>query len=60
MIQELRRQIAENDRRIAAALNARIALVARLKAHKEARGLGFVDAAQEERLLADLDRKSVV
>jgi len=54
VIQAHREQIAELDLRILEALNARIDLVKRLKAHKEARGLSFFDAAQEERLLAAL------
>ncbi|MCE1205214.1 MAG: chorismate mutase [Holophagaceae bacterium] len=54
VLQAHREQIAELDLRILEALNARIDLVKRLKAHKEARGLGFLDAVQEDRLLATL------
>ena len=56
VIREYREQIAGLDRQVLAALNARIDLVRRLKAHKEAQGLGFHDPDQEARLLADLVR----
>jgi chorismate mutase len=56
VIRDYREQIAGLDRQILAALNARIDLVRRLKAHKEVRGLGFHDPDQEARLLADLVR----
>jgi chorismate mutase / prephenate dehydratase len=55
-IQELRAQISDNDRAIVKALNKRIELVARLKRHKESRGLAFVDQQQEEAVLRDLSR----
>ena len=47
----LRDRIAECDRAILAAVNARLQLVAELKAHKERTGAGFLDRAQEERLV---------
>lgn len=53
-LQDQRAQIAALDRQILEALNRRIRLVQQLKAHKEARGLGFHDPAQEDRLLAAL------
>jgi chorismate mutase / prephenate dehydratase len=56
LIQELRAQISDNDRAIVKALNKRIELVARLKRHKESRGLEFVDPHQEESVLRDLSR----
>jgi chorismate mutase len=55
-IQELRAQISDNDRAIVKALNKRIELVARLKRHKESKGLAFVDPQQEEAVLRDLSR----
>jgi chorismate mutase len=55
-IRTYRAQIAELDLKLLEALNARIDLVKRLKDHKEARGLGFHDAAQEDRVLAALGR----
>lgn len=54
VIQELRARIAGLDRRVLEALNERLALVRRLKAHKDILGLDFHDPAQEERLLAAL------
>lgn len=56
LIQELRGQISDNDRAIVRALNKRLELVARLKRHKEAQGIAFVDPQQEESLLRDLSR----
>ena len=55
-IQELRAQISDNDRAIVKALNKRVELVARLKRHKEAHGIAFVDPQQEEAVLRDLAR----
>ncbi len=54
VIQGHREQIAANDLKILQALNARIDLVRRLKDYKAAQGLAFLDAAQEERVLAEL------
>lgn len=54
IIQDHRERIAGLDRQILDALNARLTLVLRLKAHKAARGLAFHDPAQEGRVLADL------
>jgi chorismate mutase len=54
VIQQHRAQIATNDLTILRALNARIDLVKRLKDYKATQGLDFLDAAQEERVLAEL------
>ncbi len=54
LIQLLRERIADNDRKLVEALNARLQLVARLKRLKEERGLDFVDAAREKWLLQHL------
>lgn len=54
VIQSFRDQIASLDRQILEALNGRIRLVERLRTHKAAQGLGFYDAAQEERVIAQL------
>jgi chorismate mutase len=56
LIRQLRRQISDNDRALIDAINARLKLVARLKAVKEQRGLEFVDPEREEWLLQDLTR----
>jgi len=55
LIRRLREQIAERDRAILDALNARLKLVAELKRHKETQGIDFVDPEQEERLLQGLE-----
>jgi chorismate mutase len=52
----LRALVAEQDRTILAAANARLALVAALKEHKRRAGVAFVDPQQEDRLLAELER----
>ena len=56
LIRRLREQIAERDRAILDAVNARLKLVTELKRHKEAQGIDFVDPEQEERLLQVLER----
>ncbi len=55
LIRRLREQIAERDRTILAAVNARLKLVAELKRHKQEQGSDFVDPEQEERLLQTLE-----
>jgi chorismate mutase len=54
VIDELRAQITNADETILDAVNRRLELVAKLKAYKEDRGIGFVDAQREEQLLAHL------
>jgi len=49
-----RERIAAADRALVAAVNARIGLVAELKAYKEARGISFVDPDRERELLRAL------
>jgi chorismate mutase/prephenate dehydratase len=48
---DFRQQIAATDIELVAAINKRVELVRRLKEHKAANGLDFVDRAQEERLV---------
>jgi chorismate mutase len=55
---ELREQIRQVDRALLAAMNERIGLVARLKQHKDSRGIDFVDRAQEERVVESLAREN--
>ncbi len=55
-VRRLREQIAEWDRAVLDAVNARLRLVAELKRHKESEGIDFVDAGQEERLLQALEQ----
>ena len=56
MIRQLREQISDADRTIVEAINARLKLVARLKAYKETRGMSFVDPEREEWMLNYLVR----
>ena len=56
LIRRLREQIAERDRAILDAVNARLKLAAELKRHKEQNGVDFVDPEQEERLLHALEQ----
>jgi chorismate mutase len=51
VVRELREQIAATDLELLATVNRRVDLVRRLKEHKVAAGLDFVDRAQEERLV---------
>lgn len=51
----LREQIADRDRAILDAVNARLRLVEELKRHKENSGVAFSDPDQEERLLGALE-----
>jgi chorismate mutase len=53
-IEQLRARIAEIDRAVLDALNERVALVAELRAEKDARGLDFVDPEQERRVVEAL------
>ncbi len=54
IVRQLREEIAEIDRAIVAAVNARLELVARLKRHKDAQGIAFVDPERERQLVDDL------
>jgi chorismate mutase len=56
LIRQLREQLSDNDVKIIEAINARLKLVARLKAVKEERGIGFLDPAREEWMLQYLTR----
>ena len=51
LIKQLRQQISDTDRSIVDAMNSRLRLVARLKAYKESRGIGFLDPEREEWML---------
>jgi chorismate mutase len=56
LIKQLREQISDTDRSIVDAINARLRLVARLKAYKESRGIEFLDPEREEWMLQYLTR----
>jgi chorismate mutase/prephenate dehydratase len=51
VLRDFRDQIAATDVELIAVVNKRVELVRRLKEHKAASGLDFVDRAQEERLV---------
>lgn len=48
VVRTLRNEITETDRAILDAVNRRLELVAKLKAHKAARGYALVDRARED------------
>lgn len=54
-VRRLREEISEVDRAILGAVNTRLELVARLKEHKEALGLPFVDPDRERLLVEALE-----
>jgi chorismate mutase len=56
LIRQIREQISDTDRTIVEAINARLKLVARLKAYKESRGMSFLDPEREEWMLNYLTR----
>jgi chorismate mutase len=47
-IRQMRDQVIDNDLKLIQAINQRLALVARLRAYKEDRGLEFVDPSRED------------
>ena len=55
-VEELRGRIAARDLALLEAVNARLELVAELKAYKDANGIDFLDPDREARLVADLQR----
>src|ERR1700675_2425222 len=59
LIRQLREQISDADRTIIEAVNARLKLVAKLKAYKETRGLSFVDPEREEWMVSYLSRANL-
>jgi chorismate mutase len=53
-VESYRARIAAADRALVEAVNARIGLVAELKAYKEAHGISFLDPDRERELLRAL------
>lgn len=51
VVRRLREEIARADLAVLGSVNERLRLVAELREHKRAQGLGFVDRHREERLL---------
>lgn len=56
VIKQYRAQISDSDLKILEALNRRVKLVKSLKDYKEAQGLSFYDAAQEDWVVTYLCR----
>lgn len=56
VISELREQISDLDRAILDAVNARLEVVAKIKAYKDSRGFEFSDPAREKTMLRELTR----
>ncbi len=48
VVRQMRDAIMDNDLKLLQAVNARLELVARLRAYKTAQGMDFVDPAREE------------
>jgi chorismate mutase len=59
VIDRLRDEIADVDRRLVATLNARLTLVKKMRKYKEERGIPFLDPAREEWMLQYLKRANV-
>ncbi len=56
VIKHYREQISDNDVKLLEALNKRVKLVKSLKDYKDAQGLSFYDAAQEDWVITYLCR----
>jgi chorismate mutase/prephenate dehydratase len=56
VIDRLRDEIADVDRRLVSTINARLALVKKMRKYKEERGIPFLDPAREEWMLQYLKR----
>jgi chorismate mutase/prephenate dehydratase len=54
LLQQLREQVAATDQEILELVNHRLELVGKIRSHKQAHGVAFLDPSQEERLLARL------
>jgi chorismate mutase len=53
VLRDLRAEIDRLDAEIFSALNERLEVVARLKRHKDERGLSFLDPGREQRMIDD-------
>ena len=56
VVRNYREKISDNDLKILEALNKRLALVKSLKDYKDAHGISFYDAAQEDWVVTYLSR----
>ena len=57
-VDQIRAEITAADREILAAVNRRLALVERLKRHKDEHGIAFVDPDREARMVAERLREN--
>jgi chorismate mutase/prephenate dehydratase len=56
VLRRFRAQISETDLAILDAFNERLKLVAQVKAHKESRGIDFLDPDRERAMLEEMNR----
>jgi len=54
VLQQFRAQISDTDRAILESVNARLKLVARIRAYKDSRGIAFLDPQREQAMLEEL------
>lgn len=59
VIDRLRDEIADVDRRLVATINTRLALVKKMRKYKQERGIPFLDPAREAWMLQYLKRANV-
>ena len=58
VVRRLREEITDTDRAIVEAVNRRLELVAKLKAHKVSRGYALVDPAREDWIVNHLTQEN--
>ena len=58
VLRDFRDRISDTDRVILDAVNTRLELVARIKAHKEAHGIAFLDPERERSMLDELTQRN--
>ncbi len=58
VVERLRAEISAVDREIVRLVNERLRLVTRLKRHKDAHGIAFVDPERERRIAEDRIREN--
>ena len=58
MIERLRERISANDRELIERVNARLRLVAEMKAYKASQGIDFLDPDRERQMLDDVRREN--
>ena len=56
VLEQIRAQISDTDRAILERVNARLELVAQIKAYKDSQGIAFLDPEREQTMLRELAR----